>query len=76
VPECFIIEREFTRALVIVYSTHTGYHFEGIKFVMGVYLSILRFCVDVAEQLADLFLQGIQGFSCLKFKKYASELTP
>jgi hypothetical protein len=37
---------------------------------------MLRFCVDVAERLADLFLQGIQGFSCPKFKKYASELTP
>jgi hypothetical protein len=35
-----------------------------------------NFGVDVAEWLAELFLQGIQSFSCPKLRKYALEFTP
>jgi hypothetical protein len=35
-----------------------------------------NFGVDVAEWLAELFLQGIQGFSCPKLRQDALEFTP
>jgi hypothetical protein len=35
-----------------------------------------NFGVDVAEWLADSFLQGIQGFSCPRFRQDALEFNP
>jgi hypothetical protein len=36
---------------------------------------MLHFGVDIAEWLAELFLQGIQGFSCSKLKQDALAFT-